>query len=85
MPIFKQYGVVRADVFGSAARGAAGKKSDLDLLVTLKTPIGLFKFNEMNDKLEAKLRLKVDLLTHKSVNLRLKSYISKDIVRLYEE
>jgi uncharacterized protein len=84
-PIFKQYGIMYADVFGSRARGRAKKSSDLDMLVTLKEPIGLYKFNELNDKLESKLRLKVDLLTHKSVSPYLKPYIKKDLVRIYEE
>jgi len=32
-PVLKRYGVVRAGVFGSVARGEAGPESDLDLLV----------------------------------------------------
>lgn len=84
-PIFKQYGVIRADVFGSRARGKEKHGSDLDLAITLKTPIGLFKFAEMNDKLETRLRVKVDLLTHQSINRRLKPYIVGDMVRIYEE
>ena len=86
LPIFKQYGVICADIFGSRARGQSrGKKSDLDLAVTLKKPIGLFKLGEMNDKLETRLRIKVDLLTHQSINHRLKPYIIRDMVRIYEE
>ena len=84
-PIFRQYGVTRADVFGSRARGKSGINSDIDLAVTLKKPLGLFKFYEMNDKLESRLRLKVDLLTHQSINRHLKPYIVKDMIRLYEE
>jgi len=33
MPVFEQYGVKRAILFGSYARGTADQKSDLDLLV----------------------------------------------------
>ncbi len=84
-PIFRQYGVIRADVFGSVARGEAKAGSDLDLIVTLKKPIGIFMLNEMNDKLEASLHTKVDLLTHQSINRRLKPYITKSMVRIYEE
>lgn len=84
-PIFRQYGVIRADIFGSRARGTSSAGSDVDLAVTLKKPLGLFKFNEMNDKLENSLRLKVDLLTHQSINRHLKPYIVKDMVLIYEE
>ena len=84
-PVFRQYGVIRADVFGSVARGESGKKSDLDLIVTLRKPIGLFKFDEMNEKLEHKLHTKVDVLTHQSINPRLKPYMVKDMVRIYDK
>lgn len=84
-PIFKHYGVIRADVFGSMARGQYKPGSDLDLVVTLKNPIGLFKFDEMNEKLEHMLNIKVDVLTHQSINHHLKPYIIKDLIRLYEE
>jgi predicted nucleotidyltransferase len=33
VPVLLRYGVVRAGVFGSVARGEAGPESDLDLLV----------------------------------------------------
>ncbi|MEK7618103.1 MAG: nucleotidyltransferase domain-containing protein [Patescibacteria group bacterium] len=85
LPIFKQYGVIRADIFGSQARGRGKIGSDLDIAITLKRPLGIFKFNELNDKLESRLRLKVDLLTHQSINRHLKPYIIKDMVRFYEE
>ncbi len=83
LPIFKQYGVIRADIFGSYARGDFKKDSDIDLIVTLKQPIGLFMLNEMNDKLETSLRAKVDLLTHASINHHLKTYITSNMVSIY--
>lgn len=85
LPIFRQYGVIRADVFGSVARGEAKAGSDLDLIVTLKKPIGIFMLNELNDKLETSLRTKVDLLTHQSINRHLRPYIINSMVRIYEE
>jgi hypothetical protein len=84
-PIFRRYGVIRADVFGSVARGQAKASSDLDLIVTLKKPIGIFMLNELNDRLETSLRTKVDLLTHQSINRHLKPYIINNLVRIYEE
>jgi hypothetical protein len=84
-PIFRRYGVIRADVFGSVARGQAKASSDLDLIVTLKKPIGIFMLNELNDRLETSLRTKVDLLTHQSINRHLKPYIINNLERIYEE
>jgi predicted nucleotidyltransferase len=36
-PIFQKKSVERVVLFGSAARGTAGRKSDLDLLIVMKT------------------------------------------------
>ena len=51
-PLFKKYGVTRASVFGSVARGEAKVGSDIDILIELKQPLGLFKFARLNYQLE---------------------------------
>src|SRR3989344_4722124 len=43
-PVLRSFGVARASVFGSAARGEAGPKSDIDLLVRFGTPSALVGF-----------------------------------------
>ena len=85
LPIFKHYGVIRADIFGSVARGDDTKKSDLDVAITLKKPLGLFTFLQLNEELEHCAGRKVDLVTHASIHPRLKPYISKDLTLFYEE
>lgn len=84
-PIFRRYGVRRASVFGSVARGTAGPESDIDLVVSLKEPIGLVRFFEMNRVLEQALGRKVDLATPKSLNPRLAERIAHDLTPIYEE
>ncbi|MBM4301699.1 MAG: nucleotidyltransferase [Deltaproteobacteria bacterium] len=58
----RRYGVVRLSLYGSFARGAAGKDSDVDLLVELSRPLGL-EFVALAQYLERKLGRKVDLAT----------------------
>ena len=84
-PLFRRYGVARASVFGSVARGNAGPESDIDLVVSLKKPIGLFKFYELNDALEETLGHKVDLATPRSLNPHLARRITNDLTPIYEE
>lgn len=83
-PLFKRYGVMRASVYGSASRGEMRPDSDVDMIVSLKEPLGLFKFYLMNDQLEEVLGRKVGLLTPKSINPHLAKRITGDIKVIYE-
>ena len=51
----------------------------------LKGAKGLFFFVDLKRKLEEKLNKKVDLLTYRSINPRLKKYIYKDEIKIYEK
>jgi predicted nucleotidyltransferase len=77
--ILNDYGVVDALVFGSFARGDAGPKSDLDLLVTYKPGTTLFDMLSLQDELERVLGRKVDLVSHKYLSKRLAKRIDKDL------
>lgn len=57
-----EYGVKRIAVFGSYAKGKQKKKSDIDILVDLKKPLGL-DFIELADRLEEILGERVDVAT----------------------
>lgn len=56
-----RYGVSRAYLFGSYARGEQSASSDVDLVVELSRPLG-FKRAELLKVLEARLGCKVDLV-----------------------
>ena len=47
-----QYGIASLFLFGSVARDEARADSDVDLLVEIKHPIGLFEFIELQQRLE---------------------------------
>ncbi len=83
-PILIEYGVTHADLFGSYASGTANAKSDIDLIVSLRKPIGLLKFFELNNRLEAALGKKVDLATPASINHHLSERIKGNLIQIYE-
>ncbi|MBI5176966.1 nucleotidyltransferase family protein [Candidatus Micrarchaeota archaeon] len=58
----KKFGVKSVAVFGSFARGAGRRGSDIDLLVEFSKPVG-FEFFELGDYLEGLLGRNVDILT----------------------
>lgn len=81
LPILKPY-VTRAGLFGSAARGEATINSDVDILVEIKNPIGLFEFVRLQRKLGEALGQRVDLVEHGTLKPRIKPYVMKDYLPL---
>ena len=64
-PVLKEYGVKRAAVFGSVSRGDDSPKSDIDIMVSLGKPMGMFLYMSLIREMENKLGRKVDLVTEK--------------------
>jgi len=85
IPLFKKYHVKYAAVFGSVARGQAGPRSDVDLLVKFSITPGLLDYISLERNLTRKLGKKVDLVSYGGLNKYLKPYIVKDLVQIYEE
>lgn len=81
-PILKRYGVKKAAVFGSYARGEAKKSSDIDILVEFKGQKSLLDLVGLQYELEAKFDNKFDVITYKGIHPRLKDRIIKEQVRL---
>lgn len=84
VPIFKQYGIEYVGVFGSIARNQDTNKSDVDLLIRLGAPMGMFLYMRFIHELESVLNKKVDIVTEKSVNKFVKPYILEDLKTIYE-
>lgn len=72
-----EFKVQRFGVFGSMVKGKQNVKSDVDILVDFFEPIGLFKFVELEHKLEDLLGREVDLVTRRA----LKPIIKEDILQ----
>ncbi len=60
----KEFGVRRIGIFGSVARGRAGKESDIDVVVEFEEDRGgMHDFVNVVDFLENLFKRKVDILT----------------------
>ena len=79
------YHPARIGVFGSFARGENKKGSDLDILIKFRDRISLLKLVQIEQELSDKLGIPIDLVTENSLkNPRLKKYIQKDLITIYE-
>lgn len=84
-PVFDRYGISRAVLFGSVAKGSATDKSDLDLLVDSRLR-GL-KFVGFMDAVRQAVDMPVDVLdvTHIEKNSKIDREIASTGVTIYEK
>lgn len=84
-PVFDQYGISRAVLFGSVAKGLATDKSDLDLLVDSRLR-GL-KFVGFMDAVRRAVGMPVDILdvTHIEKGSKIDREITSTGVTIYEK
>lgn len=80
--VLKSYGVTRASIFGSTARGVS-TAHDVDILVEFGQDIGLLEFIELKLKLEDILGAPVDLVEFDALKPRLKESILRGQVVVY--
>ena len=81
--ILKRYDAERIAIFGSYARGEAGAKSDIDILVRFAHPKSLLQIVQIEEEIEASLQIPVDLMTEKAVSPCLTDSIRRDEVVIY--
>jgi uncharacterized protein len=67
-------------VFGSVARDEAGPDSDVDVLVEFARPVGIFRFLELKEYLEAILGQPVDLATRGALKRQFRDAILSEAV-----
>lgn len=79
--VLKKYGIKKAGIFGSYARGEQKKNSDVDILIQPPKGIG-FGFAGIEIELEEILGKKVDLISYKGISPYLKERILSDEVRI---
>ena len=83
-PVLRKYGIQKAGVFGSTARGET-EANDIDLLVKIDKKISLLDFVGIQQELEDELEMKVDLVEYDSLKPALKEDILKEEVPVYEQ
>jgi predicted nucleotidyltransferase len=74
----EKYGLSFLAVFGSYSREQQQSKSDVDILVDFKKPIGI-EFIDLADELESILKLKVDLVSKNGLKPQYFAVIEKDL------
>jgi len=77
-----KYNAKMVGIFGSYARNEQTKESDLDVLIDFDSKINLLDIIGLEQELSELLGIKVDLVTLKSVNKKLETYINQDIIRI---
>ena len=79
----KELLVKKIYIFGSHARGEAGEKSDLDLIVEFapEAEIGLFAFARLRRRLSELLGKEVDLVTPEAIRPEMREEIFREAVR----
>jgi predicted nucleotidyltransferase len=88
VPVLLPYGIKRVAIFGSFARGEAGRESDIDILVEFheprRRPLGLLAWVRLERELSQRLGRKVDLVSFAGLRPRLREEIEKEMVVVYE-
>ena len=82
---FKDKPVKKIMVFGSYATGKYNSDSDIDLIITLKKPVGLLKLSGYRLDLEKKLGISIDLGTEKGISPFVLPFIKKELKVIYEQ
>jgi uncharacterized protein len=77
-----EYGGSDLRVFGSVARGEAGRRSDIDLLIRFRRPIGLLGRIEFRERAERLLRRSVDLATESNLHWMVRPRVLAEAVPL---
>ena len=83
IPILKKYGVSRASLFGSTARGDTHKNSDVDILVDVPKNKSLFDMMDIQFELEDVLKKKVDLVEYKGIKSAIRKNILSSQIQIY--
>jgi len=77
-----EFGATDVRIFGSVARGEACRKSDLDLLVSFRRPVGLLRRLEFKERAARLLGRSVDVTTEESLHWLIRPTVLAEAVAL---
>lgn len=82
----KEMRPTKIGIFGSYARNENKPESDIDILLFLEptAKISLLKLIEVEQELTDSLGIRVDLITERSLNPLIRSFIEKDLKIIFE-
>lgn len=75
--------VKKVFVFGSFARNEDQDSSDIDLIISLSHPVGLFALGNYVADLEDITKRKIDIATQNSITPEFLALIQKDLKEVY--
>jgi len=78
-----KYGIRKAFLFGSYARGEARNKSDIDICIEKGKIRTLFEFSGFCLDLEETLENKVDVITTAGMSDEFRTKIEKEMIHIY--
>ena len=73
-----RFAVERIGFFGSFSRNEQTEKSDIDILVEFRKPLG-WEFFDLKEFLENELKIKVDLVSSRALKEQLRDSILKQV------
>jgi predicted nucleotidyltransferase len=79
----RQYGIQKAYLFGSYARGEARVESDIDICIEKGKIRTLFELSGFCQDLEESLENKVDVVTTAGLSGNFRERIEKDMILIY--
>lgn len=77
-----RYNPTLIGIFGSYARNEQLTDSDLDILIDFDKTVDLLQLIGLEQELSEVLGVKVDLVTVRSLNDRLKPHVEKELIRI---
>ena len=83
LPILLHHGVKRAGLFGSFVHGEANDRSDIDMLVELRSGSSLIELASLQLDLQERFSRKVDLVEYAGLKPMLRASILNDEVRFH--
>lgn len=80
-----KYDFSKIGVFGSLVKKGFKKGSDIDILITFKSPVGFITFIKLENELSDFLGRRVDLVTESSLSPYFRNEVLKELKVIYEE
>jgi uncharacterized protein len=81
--LLRQHGALSIRVFGSVARGEAGPRSDVDLLVEFREPLGLLRRAAVREEAEALLGRRVELVSEETLHWLIRPQVLSEATALW--